>query len=232
MAAQGDIRVYLEVASRRTFAAALDWPGWARSGRDPQAALAALADYGARYVRAVRPVRPGFAPPDDASSFIIVERLKGDATTDFGAPGAIPSLDSEPLEAKELVRQVALREAAWQTFDDVIASARGKALATGPRGGGRNLAKIVLHAVEAESAYLGRLGWKLAPLPPDPGEALDRLRHETRLALDAAARSEIAETGPRGGKRWAARTFIRRSAWHALDHAWEIEDRLAQGAPR
>jgi len=32
--------------------------------------------------------------------------------------------------------------------------------------------------------------------------------------------------GPRGGARWTPRGFIRRVAWHALDHAWEIEDRI------
>jgi hypothetical protein len=31
---------------------------------------------------------------------------------------------------------------------------------------------------------------------------------------------------PRQTKRpWSPRFFVRRSAWHALDHAWEIEDR-------
>ena len=29
-----------------------------------------------------------------------------------------------------------------------------------------------------------------------------------------------------GGERWPALFAVRRSAWHALDHAWEIEDRL------
>jgi hypothetical protein len=27
------------------------------------------------------------------------------------------------------------------------------------------------------------------------------------------------------GKPWNARYFVRRTAWHVLDHAWEIEDR-------
>jgi hypothetical protein len=35
--------------------------------------------------------------------------------------------------------------------------------------------------------------------------------------------------GPSDGepisKRWTARFAARRIAWHALDHAWEIEDR-------
>jgi hypothetical protein len=37
---------------------------------------------------------------------------------------------------------------------------------------------------------------------------------------------ELPDFGPRGGERWPALFAIRRSAWHALDHAWEIEDRL------
>ena len=35
------LNVYLEIGSRRTFAAALDWPGWCRMGRDEAAALQA-----------------------------------------------------------------------------------------------------------------------------------------------------------------------------------------------
>jgi hypothetical protein len=47
-------------------------------------------------------------------------------------------------------------------------------------------------------------------------------------ALDAlAARVQgkpVAD--PRETKRpWSPRYFARRSAWHVLDHAWEIEDR-------
>jgi hypothetical protein len=33
------------------------------------------------------------------------------------------------------------------------------------------------------------------------------------------------EGGPLGGRRWPARYAAHRIAWHALDHAWEIEDR-------
>lgn len=45
-------------------------------------------------------------------------------------------------------------------------------------------------------------------------------------AAAAAAKGATLATGPRGGTRWPARYAIRRSAWHALDHAWEIEDRV------
>lgn len=35
--------VYLEIGKRRLFACAVEWPGWARAGRDQDLALAALA---------------------------------------------------------------------------------------------------------------------------------------------------------------------------------------------
>jgi hypothetical protein len=41
-------------------------------------------------------------------------------------------------------------------------------------------------------------------------------------ALAASARGEV----PRGGKRWMGRYFVRREAWHVLDHTCEIEERI------
>jgi hypothetical protein len=40
-----------ESTPKRTFAGAIDWPGWRRSGRDAAAARQALVDYGPRYAR-------------------------------------------------------------------------------------------------------------------------------------------------------------------------------------
>src|SRR3970282_1620560 len=48
------IAVYLEIGKKRTFAGVIDWPGWCRSGRDEQAALHALFDYGRRYAHVLR----------------------------------------------------------------------------------------------------------------------------------------------------------------------------------
>lgn len=44
-------------------------------------------------------------------------------------------------------------------------------------------------------------------------------------ALSHAVEQCVPETGPRGGKMWRPRYFVRRTAWHVLDHAWELEDR-------
>jgi len=221
------VSVYLEIGSKRVFAAALDWPGWSRSGRHEAAALAALFAYGRRYARAVQLARLGFQPPSDPSVLVVAQRLKGDATTDFGAPGGVPAIDAQPLDGADFRRHQAILSACWEALDQAAAAARTKTLRLGPRGGGRDLTEILQHAIEADQVYLGRLGWKAPALPDDPRKALPRLRTEIQTALAAAAQGEIPAKGPRGGKRWSPRTFIRRVAWHALDHAWEIEDRMA-----
>ncbi len=89
----GRFDVYLEVGTRRTIAAALDWPGWCRMGQDEGGALQALLEYGPRYAQVLRRTRLGFLAPGDISDFIVVERLKGNATTDYGVPGLAPSVD-------------------------------------------------------------------------------------------------------------------------------------------
>ncbi len=218
------IHVYVEVGSRRTFAAALDWPGWCRMGRDEATALQALFAYGPRYARSLGSAPLGFAAPDDSAAFAVVERLTGSATTDFGAPDQVPAADTKPLDGTELQRLQALLHACWQAFDAAVALASGKTLRTGPRGGGRTVDGIVQHVLGAETSYLAQLGGKApssgsAPLSPDP------LRQVILQTLVASAQGEIAPLGPRGGRRWSPRTFVRRETWHVLDHAWEIEDR-------
>ena len=78
-------RVYIERGAKRAFASAADWPGWCRSGKDEESALENLAAYAPRYARVVKLAR--LELPENATSFSVVERLKGNATTDFGAPG-------------------------------------------------------------------------------------------------------------------------------------------------
>lgn len=215
--------VYLEVGSRRTFAAALDWPGWCRMGRDEASALQSLFDYGPRYARILRRARLGFRPPEEVSAFAVVERLKGNATTDFGAPDMAPAQDAQPVDEAELRRLQAVLKACWRAFDAAAAAARGKTLRTGPRGGGRALDGIVQHVLGAEEGYLSQLGGKVAQADP-----AGSIRQAILKTLAASARGKIPEYGPRGGKRWLPRYFARREAWHVLDHAWEIEDRLEE----
>jgi len=221
------IDVYLEVGKKRTFAGALDWPGWCRSGPDKDSALQALFDYGPRYGRVLRTARLGFKAPKDDSKFVVVQRLKGNATTDFGAPGLAPASDAEPVNSAELKRLQKLLKACWRTFDKSVKTATGKALRTGPRGGGRQMEDILEHLLGSDAGYLNAVGWKFKQ---GNGDDLDTQLQQTRQAilsaLTASAHGEIPAKGPRGGVRWSPRYFVRRIAWHVLDHAWELEDRV------
>lgn len=220
------IEVYLEIGQTRTFAVALDWPGWCRSGRDETSALRALYDYGPRYARALLTTRLDFRPPSDASALMVVERLAGNATTNFGAPDLALSHDTRPVDPVELQRWQLVLNACWRTFDMAVQAATGQTFRKGPRGGGQDLAKIVQHVRDADSAYLTSLGGKLKPDDEgEPGQALASIRQAILTTLVASVRGEVPARGPRGGVRWAPRYFVRRLAWHELDHAWEIEDR-------
>jgi len=218
------IRVYLEEADKRTFAGAIDWPGWARSGKTPEDALTALAAYRDRYAAVLRAGQ--LRPPAADAAFEIENRLRGDAGTEYGVASVAPPADDEPLTGDDLARGVRFLEAAWGAFDRAAEAAKGRELRAGPRGGGRSRDRIAAHIVEAEQAYINALGAKAPKLPTDPFEALGPLHEASRDALHAKARGELPDVGARGGRRWTARYFIRRACWHALDHAWELEDRV------
>jgi hypothetical protein len=203
------------------FAGALEWPGWCRSARTEEDALQALLDYAPRYAAVLKGTRLGFKPP---SKLNLVERIDGDAATDFGVPGTPTRYDAGDVSDAELKRLHGVLRACWRTFDAALESARGKALAKGPRGGGRAAPKILEHVLGAEGGYLHMVAAKVPDGPPE--ELADRTRKAVLAGLAAAAHGEVPEEGPRGGKRWPARYFARRVAWHVLDHAWEIEDRL------
>jgi hypothetical protein len=221
--------VYVETGAKRTFAAAVDWPGWARSGRDEETALQALFDHASRYERIVRRSRlGGFQRLSDVADLVVVERLRGTSTTDFGAPDVTASVDVPPLDEPGRRRLSRVLRACWRAFDDAVAAADGVLLRPGPRGGGRDLPSIVEHVVGAEASYLRRI----AGTPPtieDPATDVKRVRAAVLDALASAARHGVPERGPRGGKMWTARYFVRRAAWHVVDHAWEIENRTRDG---
>jgi hypothetical protein len=220
------IAVYLETGEKRTFAGAIEWPGWCRSGRDEETALQALLDYGPRYERVLRAAALEFNAPVKLSELKVIEKLSGSGTTDFGAPGAAPSRDRDKVVQAELLRYEKLLGACWRQFDAAVGAAHGKPLRSGPRGGGRDLQKMVDHVVGADEAYLSGLGWTFKGTSGgDASDRLLRLREAMLEGLGVAAHGGIPAGGPRGGKRWSPRYFVRRVAWHMLDHAWEIEDR-------
>ncbi len=222
-----NVAVFLEIGKTRTFAGASEWPGWCRSGHTEADALQALFDYGPRYARAIRSPRLDFEPPAALSALAVVERLPGTFDTNFGVPAAAPAADAQPVTFDQLRRLMALLRACWRTFDAVAEAAAGQALRKGPRGGGRDVDQLRDHVRRAEAGYLRRLGAKLELSPgQDPAWELRESRKAILRAVEHAAEAQVPVLGPRGGVRWTARYFVRRAAWHSLDHAWEIEDRV------
>lgn len=217
--------VYLEIGRKRVFASAIEWPGWCRSGRDEGAALQAFVDYGPRYAKAIGRTAAGFVPPPDVSSVEVVERLQGSATTDFGAPGIPPAADDRPVTDAELERLIAVLEAAWRAFDRTAEVNVSVVLRKGPRGGGREVPAIVEHVEAADGSYLHALGGQYRERSETPVE--ERMAHVRSAFVEAVKARARGDPPPpnRRAKPWTPRFGIRRSAWHALDHAWEIEDR-------
>jgi hypothetical protein len=210
--------VYLEVTEKKVFACSVDWPGWCRSGRDEAAALEALADYTGRYAVVAAAAGRRFAG-STGYELVVVERVTGNATTSFGAPGVVPELDHEDLTAAQAGRLVDLVEAAWTVLADVAADAPAS-LRKGPRGGGRDRDKMLQHVLGAEAAYARKIGVKHKEPQLGDETAITALRAEIAEVLRAARSGQ-----PHAEKRWPPRYAARRIAWHVLDHAWEMQDR-------
>lgn len=227
--AEQQFPVALEIGKKRTFASAIDWPGWARSGRDEASALAALLTYRQRYQRALQSTPLNFHAPSDPAAFVVVERLAGNMTTDYGAPNQAPVADSAPVDAAALERYNQILHASWLALANAVTSASGKQLRTGPRGGGRDTAKILDHVINAHYSYLRKIQWHEPHQRSDSQDVasvIAAIHRADEQALAFATSDQMPAIGPRGGALWKPRYFVRRAAWHILDHAWEIEDRL------
>jgi hypothetical protein len=207
--------VCIEATDKRAFASAVDWPGWSRVAKNEEAALAALADHAQRYATVAAEAEVAFAPGE----YVVIERFPGTPTTDFGVPDRAASAEGERLTSVEARRMVSLVAAAWTVLDRVAAGAP-QSLRKGPRGGGRDRDAIVDHVLAAEQAYARKLGLKM-PAPKRGEKKEIAVMREAILDALAGAREAV----PLVERGWLPRYAARRIAWHAIDHAWEIENR-------
>lgn len=214
------IAVAIEAAPKKAFATAVDWPGWSRSGKTPELALEALAAYAPRYAAVAAEAGESLpAASLGVDDFEAIEEARGGSGTEFGVPSRVTDADRRRTTAAEGDRLRRLVEAAWTTFDKVAATAPAE-LRKGPRGGGRDRAKMIGHAVEADAGYAREIGLRLkAPVPEDRA-AVEAMRAAVLDAIGAAS-----DGSPLADRKWTARYAASRIAWHALDHAWEMEDR-------
>jgi hypothetical protein len=212
--------VYLEVGKRMVFACACWWPGWCRAGRAEDKTLAALAAATPRYAAVCARAGISFDAPD-AGEFEIAERVVGTATTDFGALDAAPAVDGKAITAQQAERVTALTVAAWDLFEETAAAAPAE-LRKGPRGGGRDRDAMIAHVHETEVLHARMLGLLERPFAPDRVAVL-ALR--ARILAEIGAQASDRPVGDLPRARRPAWFVARRTAWHALDHAWEMQDR-------
>ena len=209
------LAIAIEAGDKKVFASALEWPGWSRSGKTQEAAIESLLAYAARYAHVIE--RAGLEVPA-AFDAEVADEKGGGSGTDFGVPSVLlHDDDARPVDAAEAGRLAAIVEAAWATFDAVAATAPAE-LRKGPRGGGRDRDKMVDHVNEADWFYARELGIRV-PAPKSRADT-EALR---AAMLDLLRRP--SDGSPLADRKWRARYAVRRIAWHALDHAWEMEDR-------
>jgi hypothetical protein len=217
------IAVTVEQTPKKCFVSAVDWPGWSRGAKTEELAVEALAAYAARYAPVAKAAGQEFPAAVDLDNLEIVGRQVGSSGTEFGVPSQPSDHDRRPLTAAEAERLAALVEAAWSAFDR-IAAAAPEELRKGPRGGGRTTSKMVAHVMDSDRAYANEIGIKIRQFAPGDRGPVAAMRADMLDVLRGAR-----DSGPLGGRRWPARYAAHRIAWHALDHAWEIEDRTEPG---
>jgi hypothetical protein len=206
---------------KKTAVFAVDWPGWSRGAKTPDAAIDLLETYRDRY-RPIARLAGLDAEFDEAGPLQIVEDHVGVGSTDFwGISFAPSSFEQAPMPEDELERKLALLEASWQFFDDVAARVSPE-LEKGPRGGGRNRDEIVRHVVVNEWQDLAKKVDVLSP--PDDLRTPGAVRSH-REEFVAAMRDYNAGARMARGRNWTIALLLRHTAFHALDHAWEMEDK-------
>ncbi len=207
---------------KRSVAFSLDWPGWSRGAKTAELAVATLESYRERY----RPIAglAGMAGEFDAAGPLeIVEDRIGTGSTDFWGISFSPSSteQQDTMSAAELERAITLLRASWAFFDSVAARV-SREMRTGPRGGGRDRDEIIRHTIRVESEdFAKRVGLRT---PEGAAQSLDGLRQH-REAYVAAMRAYNAGDVERRMRSWTLPFLIRHSAFHTLDHAWEMEDK-------
>ena len=206
---------------KRSAAFAIDWPGWSRGAKSPDLALETLESYRDRY----RPIATlaGMADQFNAAGPIeIVEDRIGPGSTDFwGISFAPSSAEQDPMDPAELERDITLLRACWSFFDSVAARVSPE-MRKGPRGGGRDRDRIIRHTIRTESEdFAKKVGLRI----PEEGALAPNALRQYRLDYVAAIRAYNAGEIQKRMRSWTLPFLIRHSAFHTLDHAWEMEDK-------
>ena len=210
---------------KKSVAFSLDWPGWSRGAKSPELALETLASYRERY----RPIPDlaGMAREFDAAGPLeIVEDRVGTGSVDFWGISFSPSSTEQgPMGEAELDRAIALLQASWTFFDSVAARVSPE-MRKGPRGGGRDRNRIIRHTIRTESEdFAKQVGLRI----PEEGALTPEGLKQHRTTYVEAMRAYNAGKIEKRMRSWTLPFLIRHSAFHMLDHAWEMEDKDLTG---
>ena len=216
-----ELRVMLEVGpkGKKVVAVAPDWPGLSRGAKTEEAAVERLLAYVPRYapVAKLAGMDAEFAP---SATVDVVERYPGTSSTDFwGISFAFSDIDRQALSSEDLERALTLMRACWAFFDDVRSRVSAE-LQKGPRGGGRDRDHIVRHTLASEQQDWAK---KLGMRPSEDVILTDEGLKAHRDAYCDAIRALHAEG--KMARTWPLRFLIRHTAFHTMDHAWEMEDK-------
>jgi hypothetical protein len=227
-----DIRVTLEIGpkGKKVVAVAPGWPGLERGATTGEAAIERLLSYVPRYapVAKLAGMEAEFATNTTGttgSAVDVVEQYPGTGSTDFwGISFAFSDIDRQTVSGEALERELKLMRACWAFFDDVRSRVSAE-MRKGPRGGGRDRDRIVRHVVFNEQDWAKGVG----VLTPEEAQQ-EMLTEDGLNALNAyrdaycdAIRAFHSQTKMAG--KWPLRFLIRHTAFHTLDHAWEMEDK-------
>jgi len=210
---------------KRSVAFALDWPGWSRGAKTAELAVETLEAYRERY----RPIAAlaGMAREFDAAGPLeIVEDKVGTGSTDFWGISFSPSsTEHGPLTDAEFDRGITLLRASWAFFDGVAARVSAE-MRKGPRGGGRDRNRIIRHTIRTESEdFAKQVGLRI---PEEAALTPEGLRQHRETYVEAMRAYNAGEIEKRM-RSWSLPFLIRHSAFHTLDHAWEMEDKDLTG---
>ena len=214
------LRVMLEIGpkDKQVVAVAPDWPGLERGAKTGEAAIARVQAYLPRYAPVANLAEMG-AEFATIATVDVVERYQGTGSTDFwGISFAFSGIDQQVVSSAELERELTLLQACWAFFDEVRSHVSAE-LQKGPRGGGRDRDRIVRHTLGTEQGWAAKLGLR----PPEGALLTDEGLQAHRAAYRTAIRAFHAQG--KLARTWPLRYLIRHTAFHTLDHAWEMEDK-------
>jgi len=216
-----EMRVMLEIGPRgkKVVAVAPDWPGLERGGKTGEAAIERLLSYLPRYARVASMAGMDAEFAAVPTTIEVAEQYPGNGSTDFwGISFAFSDIDRQDMSSEELARQLTLMRACWALFDEVRSRVSAE-MQRGPRGGGRHRDRIVGHVVHTEQDWTKKLGFVHASWRDADEEGLAAHRDAYCAAIRALhAHGKMART-------WPLRYLIRHTAYHTLDHTWEMEDK-------